>query len=637
MKNNVTQKILKKHLLSGRLIPGEEISIKIDQTLTQDATGTMAWLQFEAMELPRIKNELAVSYIDHNTMQNGFMNADDHIFLQTIAAKYGAYFSKPGNGICHQIHLEKFGKPGKTLLGSDSHTPTAGALAMLAIGVGGLDVACAMAGEPYYLKMPQIYEVQLKGELPPFINSKDIILHLLKLLSVRGGVHKIFEYTGKGVQTLSVPQRATITNMGAELGATTSLFPSDEKTLEFLKSQGREKDFTYLLPDDNAEYDAQIEIDLSQLEPLIAKPHMPDQVVNIKKLAGLKLDQICIGSCTNASYQDLMTVVHILKDKKIHKDVSVILSPGSRQTLEMLSQNGGLDILLKAGVRIQEPVCGPCIGMGSSPPSKGKTLRTFNRNFKGRSGTSDAGIYLSSPEIAAASALTGEITDPRTLTEFPQIKMPEKMLISDTLLIPPTEEEVEVIKGPNIKEVPLKEKLENEFSQEVLLKLGDNVTTDDIMPAESSILPLRSNIPAISGFVFSGLDSRFSLRAKEKNGGIIIGGLNYGQGSSREHAALAPMYLGIRAVIAKSFARIHHSNLINFGILPLEFINEEDYENISQGDILNFKNVINSLDADKEIAVEIQTKQLFKLKYNLSMREKALIKFGGILPKLRKK
>ena len=629
MGDSVARKILKNHLVSGNLNPGEEIAIRIDQTLTQDATGTMCWLQFEAMGIPRVKNELAVSYVDHNTLQTGSMNPDDHIFLQTIAAKSGAYFSKPGNGICHQLHLERFGKPGKTLLGSDSHTPTCGGLGMIAIGAGGLDVACAMAGSPYYLKMPKIIEVKLIGKLQPFVSSKDIILEMLRRLGVKGGVNKIFEYTGEGIKYLSVPERATVANMGAELGATTSIFPSDKNTLQFLKAQQRKQDFMELLPDADAEYDDRMEINLSELEPLVAKPHMPDNVVKVKEVEGMKLDQICIGSCTNSSYQDLMKVINILKGKKVHKNVSVILSPGSRQVCEMLCKNGGFEVLLSAGVRIIEPVCGPCIGMGWSPPSAGKSLRTFNRNFKGRSGTKDAEIYLASPEVAAASAITGELTDPRSLNiKYIPVKLPSKMIVSDALLIPlvPPEEKVEVIKGPNIKEVPLKEKLKDEFMQEVLLKVGDDITTDDIMPAGAKILPLRSNIPAISEFVFSQIDEEFSKRAKEKGGGIVVGGSNYGQGSSREHAALAPMYLGIKAVIAKSFARIHHSNLVNFGILPLQFVNEDDYNTLEQGDILVFKDVIQSLDNNSEITVENKTKGTnFKVKYNLSDREKEVI------------
>ncbi|MFC2091815.1 aconitate hydratase [Elusimicrobiota bacterium] len=633
MGNNVVQKILKNHLLKGELVIGKEISIRIDQTLTQDATGTMAWLQFESMGLSKVKNELAVSYIDHNTLQSGFMNPDDHVFLQTAAAKYGAHFSKPGNGICHQLHLERFGKPGTTLLGSDSHTPTAGGLAMIAMGAGGLDIACAMAGAPYYLKMPSIIEVRLLGELSPFVSSKDIILELLRRLSVKGGVNKIFEYTGDGLKTLSVPERATITNMGAELGATTSVFPSDENTLEFLRSQDRKDDYIQLIPDKDACYDETIEIDLSELEPMIAKPHMPDQVVKVKEIENLRLDQICIGSCTNSSYQDLMKVVNILKDKKVHKDVSVILSPGSRQVCEMLCENGGMRTLHEAGIRIIEPVCGPCIGMGSSPPSNGNTLRTFNRNFKGRSGTQDAKIYLASPEVAAVSALRGKLTDPRDAgIEHIKIEMPRKMTISGALFIPPKNEDVTVIKGPNIKEVPLKETLENDFFQTILLKVKDDITTDDIMPAGAKVLPLRSNIPAIAEFVFSQIDPDFAKRAKENTGGIIIGGLNYGQGSSREHAALAPMYLGIKAVITKSFARIHHSNLINFGILPLVFVNEEDYNKTDQGDILVFKNVIDSLNSNSGIKAENTAKNIsFELKYTLSEREIEIIKAGGLL------
>lgn len=657
MGDSITRKVLKRHLITGNMNPGEEISIRIDQTLTQDATGTMAWLQFESIGIDCIKNELAVSYVDHNTLQSGFMNADDHIFLQSAAAKYGAWFSKPGNGICHQVHLERFGIPGRTMLGSDSHTPTCGALAMISVGAGGLDVACAMAGAPYYLKMPSIVEVRLTGKLPPFVSAKDIILELLRRLKVKGGVNKIFEYTGEGVATLSVGERATITNMGAELGLTTSIFPSDENTLAFLKSQGRPGDFTWLLPDDNADYDDLVEVDLSQLEPLVAKPHMPDNVVKVKEVAGIKLDQICIGSCTNSSYQDLMKVVNILKNREVNKDVSVVLSPGSRQVLEMLVENGGLNILLKAGVRVIESACGPCIGMGISPPSGGVTLRTFNRNFIGRSGTQDAGIFLASPEVAAASALTGRITDPRDAGVVPiTVAMPGRASISGALLIPPADaaegaDEAgavsvsgtaggvkDLIKGPNIKEVPRKEKLQAEFTQEVILKVGDDITTDDIMPAGAEILPFRSNIPALAKFVFSQIDESFAERAKEKKGGVIVGGGNYGQGSSREHAALVPMYLGIKAVIAVSFARIHLSNLANFGILPLIFSTESDYSSIQSGDVLRFRSIIKALDIGSDIEVEnLTARKTYKLKYMLSTRQKEIIKSGGLLSFIRDK
>lgn len=637
MNLNVAQKILQSHLVSGEMTEGEEISIRIDQTLTQDATGTMAWLQFETLGLEKVRNDTAVSYIDHNTLQSGFMNPDDHVFLQTAAEKYGAYFSKPGNGICHQIHLERFGKPGSTLLGSDSHTPTGGGIAMIAIGAGGLDVACAMAGEPYFLKMPQIIEVRLTGSLCTFVSSKDVILELLRMLTVKGGVNKIFEYTGEGIASLSVPERAVITNMGAELGATTSIFPSDANTLKFLKAQAREKDFNELKADPGAEYNELINIKLDELIPMVAQPHMPDKVVPVKSIEGLPLEQICIGSCTNSSYQDLMKVAKILEGKKVHKNTSVILSPGSRQVCEMLCENGAMKTLLSSGIRIIEPVCGPCIGMGSSPPSSGKSLRTFNRNFKGRSGTQDAEIFLASPEVAAASALTGKLTDPRTLKQdiaSLNIELPDTMIISDTLLIPPLEssQNIELIKGPNIKEVPIKEKLKDKFVQKAILKVGNNITTDDIMPAGAKILPLRSNIPAISEHVFAQIDSEFSSRAKENGGGIIVGGTNYGQGSSREHAALAPMFLGVQVVLTKSFARIHHANLVNFGILPLVFINEDDYDRISQGDLLEFSGIISSLDNNSEIIIENQTEGCtIRTTYNLSGREKDIIKAGGRL------
>lgn len=633
MGDSLTKKVLKEHIIEGELKKGSEIGLRIDQTLTQDATGTMAWLQFEAIGLDKVKNELAVSYIDHNTLQCGYLNPDDHVFLQTSAARFGAFFSKAGNGICHQLHIERFGKPGKTLLGSDSHTPTGGGLGMIAIGAGGLDIACAMAGSPYYIKMPEIIKVELTGILSPFVSAKDVILEMLRLIGVKGGLNKIFEYTGDGIKNLSVPERSVITNMGAELGATTSIFPSDEQTQSFLQSQARESDYKNLVPDEDAEYDDIIEIDLSKLEPLTAKPHMPDQVVKVSELEGMKIDQICIGSCTNSSYQDLMKVINIFKGRKVHKDVSVILSPGSRQVCEMISKEGGMDILYSAGVRIIEPACGPCIGMGWSPPSGGKSIRTFNRNFKGRSGTPDAEIYLASPETAAAAALSGNMTDPRKLNIEPvSVKMPEKMIISDSLFIVPDASESEVIKGPNIKEVPINNELENEFEQTVILKTGDDITTDDIMPAGAKVLPLRSNIPAISEYVFSGLDPDFSRRAKENKGGFIIGGLNYGQGSSREHAALAPMFLGIKAVIAKTFARIHHSNLVNFGILPLEFSVRDDYDGIEQGNVLYFKNIVDSLNNNSEILIENKTQGIeYKLKYNLSDRQKNILKAGGLL------
>ncbi|MHB8281654.1 MAG: aconitate hydratase, partial [bacterium] len=585
---SLTYKILKSHLIKGNLNTGEEIAVKIDRTLTQDATGTMAYLQFEAIGVPRVKTDLSVSYVDHNTLQTGFENADDHKFLQTLAAKYGILYSKAGNGICHQVNLERFGVPGKTLLGSDSHTPTAGGVGMIAIGAGGLDVAVAMGGGAFYMAAPKVVLVRLSGKLQDWVSAKDIILELLRRLTVKGGVGKVFEYGGEGVKTLSVPERAVITNMGAELGATTSIFPSDEKTLEFLKAESRTEDYMPFAADENAPYDEVIEIDLSTLEPMAAKPHMPDNVVKVKELKDVKVDQVAIGSCTNSSYADLMTVASILKGKKIHPDVSLVISPGSKQVYEMIAKNGALADLISSGARILESTCGPCIGMGQAPRSGAVSLRTFNRNFEGRSGTKDANIYLISVQTAAASALAGYITDPRTSGKAPEIKMPEKFYIDDSMILQPSTEPEKVIvyRGPNIKPLPVKEKLPESIGGKVLLKVEDNITTDHIMPAGSKILPLRSNIPAISKYVFESVDPTFSERALKEKGGFIIAGENYGQGSSREHAALAPMYLGVKAVIVKSFARIHFANLINFGILPLTFDNIADYDKINQGDLL---------------------------------------------------
>lgn len=634
MGKNVAQKIISRHLVSGEAVPSQPIAIKIDQTLTQDATGTMAYLQFEAMGIPRVKTKLSVSYVDHNTLQTGFENADDHLYLQTVAAKHGIYFSRPGNGICHQVHLERFGVPGETLLGSDSHTPTAGGLGMLAIGAGGLDVAVAMAGGAFHLTMPEVIAVELTGQLPPWVSAKDIILEVLRRLSVKGGVGKIVEYTGPGVKTLSVPERATITNMGAELGATTSIFPSDEVTRDFLRAQGREEVWTEIVPDPDATYDAKITIKLDKLEPLVAQPHSPDNVTEVSKLADVTVQQVAIGSCTNSSYTDLMRVAEILKGKTVHPNVSLVIAPGSRQVFRMLSENGALTHLINAGARILESACGPCIGMGQSPPSGAVSVRTFNRNFKGRSGTADAQIYLVSPETAAATALTGKLTDPRTLGTPIEIKLPKTFPVDDSMIIPPAAEgaKVKIRRGPNIKPLPMNKPMTEEISGKVLLKTGDNITTDDIMPAGAKILPLRSNIPAISEFVFSGLDPDFVKRAKENKGGIIVGGVNYGQGSSREHAALAPMYLGIKAVIAKSFARIHKANLINFGILPLTFTSEADYEAVNQGDNLVLKNVRERLQTGAVItAVNETTGKEIELDYDLDERAIKILLAGGLL------
>jgi len=604
---NVTQKILKNHLVDGELVAGEKISIKIDQTLTQDATGTMAHLEFEALGIERVKTKLSVSYIDHNTLQTDFKNADDHQYLQSVAAKYGITFSRPGNGICHQVHLERFGAPGQTLLGSDSHTPTQGGLGMIAIGAGGLDVAMAMAGHPFNLTCPKVLNVRLTGKLGPWVSSKDIILEVLRRLSVKGGVGKVIEYSGSALKSLSVPDRATITNMGAELGATTSIFPSDSKTKDYLKAQKREKDWIELKADKDCEYDESIEINLDKLIPMVAQPHMPDNVVKVTSVKGLKVSQVAIGSCTNSSFRDLMIVAKILKGKTISPNLSLVVSPGSKQVYKMISDNGALATLISAGARILESACGPCIGMGAAPNSEGVSVRTFNRNFKGRSGTADAGIYLVSPETAAVSALSGKLSDPRQIAKKLGIKhkaiaLPKKFDVNDNMIIfplpPARASKMEIKRGPNIAPLPSFDPLPGSLEGKVLLKTGDNITTDDIMPAGARILPLRSNIPAISEFVFERVDTSFPSRAKDEGGGFIIGGSNYGQGSSREHAAIAPKYLGVKAVIVKSFARIHMANLINFGILPLTFENESDYDRIDQGDELEidtstiFENIV---------------------------------------------
>jgi len=647
-KGTVAYKILESHLVSGRLVPGEEIAIKIDQTLTQDATGTMAYLQFEAMGVDRVKTELSVSYIDHNMLQTDYKNPDDHKYLMSVAKRYGIWLSKPGNGICHQVHLERFAKPGKTLLGSDSHTPTSGGMGMIAIGAGGLDVASAMAGEPFYLKMPKIVGVHLIGKLPEWVTAKDIILELLRRLTVKGGVGKIFEYFGEGIKELSVPERATITNMGAELGATTSIFPSDEITRAYLKAQGREEDWIELLPDPDAEYDEIIEIDLSKLEPLIACPHSPDNVVPVREVEGIKVDQVVIGSCTNSSFVDLTRAAKLLEGKKVHPEVIFAVAPGSKQALELITQNGALLNFLKAGARILESACGPCIGMGFAPPSGGVSVRSFNRNFEGRSGTPDAKVYLASPEVCVACAIAGQIVDPRKLgLKWIKVEMPERFPYGDEAFIEPLPEEeakkVEIYRGPNIKPLPEFDELPESIEGEVSLIVGDNITTDHIMPAGAKILPLRSNIYAISEYVYHYVDPHFVSRAKEirdnkKKANIIIGGENYGQGSSREHAALAPRFLGVRAVIAKSFARIHHANLVNFGIVPLEFKNKEDYNKFSLGDEILIPELKERLKEGKEIVVINKTTgEEVLCTYNLTQKQISVLLKGGLLNWIKSK
>ena len=632
----LAQKLIASHLLSGDMTPGSEIGLKIDQTLTQDATGTMAYLEFEAMGVPRVKTERSVAYIDHNTLQTGFENADDHRYIQSVCKKHGLYFSRPGNGICHQVHLERFGIPGKTLIGSDSHTPTGGGIGMLAFGAGGLDVAVAMGGGAYYITMPKMVRVNLHGKLQPWVAAKDIILEVLRILSVKGGVGKIVEYGGDGVASLTVPERATITNMGAELGASTSIFPSDDVTRAFMKAQGREADWVELFPDSDAVYDEVIEIDLNTLRPLAACPHSPDNVKAVEDLGAMKVDQCCIGSCTNSSLMDMLKVAAILKGKTVHPDVSLSIAPGSKQVYNMLAENGALADLIAAGARILECACGPCIGMGQSPNSKGVSLRTFNRNFEGRSGTADGQVYLVSPETAAASALTGVFTDPRTLGEPVSITMPERFLINDNMIVPPVAEEdmdsVEILRGPNIKPFPQTAPLPESITAKVLLKVEDNITTDHIMPAGAKILPLRSNIPAISEHCFTRCDPQFPARCKQEGAGIIIGGQNYGQGSSREHAALAPLYLGIKAVIVKSFARIHVANLINAGILPLTFENEADYDQVSFGDELCLPDIREKLANGQPVElVNNTTGARIPLKTGFSQRQIDMLLAGGLL------
>ena len=636
---NIVEKILMNHLVVGEMKKGSEIGIRIDQTLTQDSTGTMAYLQFEALGVDKVKTKRSVAYIDHNMLQTGPENADDHAYIQTVTKKHGIYFSKPGNGICHQVHLERFGVPGQTLVGSDSHTPTAGGIGMIGIGAGGLDVAVAMGGGEYYIKTPKVIKVELTGALNPWVTAKDIILELLRRLTVKGGVDTVFEYAGEGVKTLSVPDRATITNMGAELGATTSIFPSDETTLEFLKAQGREGDYSEIKADEDATYDEVVVIDLAQLEPQVACPHSPDNVVKVSELKGVKVNQITIGSCTNSSYVDMMKVAEILDGKTIHEDVSLVIGPGSKQVLNMLAANGALAKMIGAGARIIESGCGPCIGMGQAPANGAVSLRTINRNFEGRCGTSTAGVYLVSPEIAAVSALTGFITDPREFGKAPEIEMPKEFLINDNLIVSPAEDgsEIEIVRGPNIKPFPKAEALKDKVEGKVLIKVGDNITTDHIMPSNAKLLPFRSNIPYLSDYCLAPCNPEFPKRAKENGGGFIIGGSNYGQGSSREHAALAPLYLGIKAVLAKSFARIHMANLINNGIMPLVFSNAGDYDKIDEFDELVIENALAGVEEGK-ITVKNKTKnEEYPMNFVLSERQKEMILKGGLINSIKDK
>lgn len=637
---NVTQKLISSHLVSGTMKPGEEIAISIDQTLTQDATGTMAYLEFEAMGIPRVRTKLSVSYVDHNTLQTGYENADDHRFLKTIAGKYGIYFSKPGNGICHQVHLERFSRPGQTLLGSDSHTPNAGAVGMLAIGAGGLSVALAMAGEPFWLSMPGIIRINLMGSLRIGVSAKDIILEVLRRLTVKGGVGKIVEYGGDGIEGLSIPERATITNMGAELGATSSVFPSDKQTRAFLRAQQRESDWAELLPDSDANYDEELDIGLDDIEPLIATPSSPDNVKPVKSLEGTPVQQVCIGSCVNSSSADLMIAAEMLKGNKVHGDVSLTISPGSRQALQMITESGALSNLVTSGARILECACGPCIGMGQSPATNTVSLRTFNRNFPGRSGTPDDQVFLCSPQTAVAAAIAGKITDPRELMKTPlKATLPEKYVVDDSMIIPPSEEPetVRIERGPNIRHFPVKSALEESLKTKIVLKVGDNITTDDIMPAGARILPLRSNIPAISEYVFSKVDSTFPARAKSSGSSVVLGGINYGQGSSREHAALAPMYLGVKVVLAKSFARIHRDNLINFGILPLA-IKPEIYNSLEEGKELEFPYLTKEVRESSEITfIDVKNDKTYSAEHGLTQRQREIIIAGGLLNYARKK
>ncbi len=631
----IAQKIIKAHLIGGEMTVGSEIALRIDQTLTQDATGTMAYLEFEAMGIDRVRTERSVAYIDHNTLQSGFENADDHRFIQSIAKKHGIYFSRPGNGICHQVHLERFGIPGKTLIGSDSHPPTGGGIGMLAFGAGGLDVAVAMGGGAYYITMPKMIKVNLTGKLRPFVTAKDVSLEILRILSVKGGVGSIIEWGGEGIKTLSVPERATITNMGTELGATTSIFPSDEITRDFLRAEGREADFVALESDADAVYDRVIDIDLSTLKPLIACPHSPDNVVTVESLKGTKVDQVCIGSCTNSSLLDMLKVAALLKGKTIKPEVSLSISPGSKQVLSMLSECGALTDILASGARVLECACGPCIGMGFSPNSAGVSLRTFNRNFEGRSGTADAKVYLVSPETAVAAALTGEITDPILLGEMPKIEMPAQFRIDDSAVIAPAPadeaKDLEILRGPNIKKFPDCHPQQDAIRAELVLKVGDNITTDHIMPAGAKILPYRSNIPFLSQYCFGVCDKTFPERAKAAGKSIVVGGSNYGQGSSREHAALVPLYLGVRVVITKSFARIHVANLINAGIMPLTFADPADYDRVKEGDVLSIENVWAGMDSGSMTLCNETTGEKIALACSFTERQKAILKAGSLL------
>ena len=633
MGRNLAEKILSNHIVEGELRKGSSIGIKIDQTLTQDSTGTMAYLQLEAMGIDKVKTKRSVAFVDHNMLQQGFENADDHEFIKTVASKHGVYFSKPGNGVCHQVFLERFAVPGETLIGSDSHTPTAGAVGMLAMGAGGLDVALAMAGGAYYINVPKVCKVNIIGSFKPMVTGKDVVLEVLRRLTVKGGVSKIFEYGGEGIKNLSVPQRATITNMGAELGATTSIFPSDERTLEFFKAQGREEDWFEFKADEDAVYDEEITIDLNTLEPLAAMPHSPDNVKKVSEIGKIKVDQVAIGSCTNSSYEDLMKVAKILKGKKVHPDVSLVIAPGSRQVMEMIARNGALADIISSGARILENGCGPCIGMGQAPGTNGVSLRTFNRNFYGRSGTLSAKVYLVSPETAAVSAIKGVLTDPRELETDLCINMPERFIVDDSMILKPAEDgtKVEVKRGPNIKPFPINKELGDKIEGKILIKVEDNITTDHIMPSNSKLLPFRSNIPYLSQFCFNTIDTEFPKRAKNLGGGFIIAGENYGQGSSREHAALAPLYLGVRGVIAKSFARIHKANLINNGIVPLEFKNEADYNKVDLLDELVIDDIKEALTKGSVKVKNISKNSEFEVLIDLTEKEIQVIKAGGRL------
>lgn len=638
MSRTVTEKIIKEHIIEGKMVPGEEIGLKIDQTLTQDATGTMAYLQLEAIGIPRVKTELSISYVDHNTLQTDFKNPDDHRYLQSVAERYGLYFSRPGNGICHQLHLERFAQPGKTLIGTDSHTPTAGGIGSFAMGVGGLDAAVVMAGMPLRIKYPKIVGIKLTGKLPDWVSAKDVILEVLRRMDVKGGVGKVLEYFGPGVKTLSIPERATITNMGTETGATTGIFPSDEMTKAFMEAQGRGDQWIALEADADAKYDEIMEINLSELEPLAALPHSPGNVKPVKEIAGMEVQQVAIGSCTNSSLRDLKIVANILKGHTIAGNLHLTINPGSRQVVEHLIESGEMQYLVASGARILENACGPCIGMGAAPPSRGTSIRTFNRNFEGRSGTKDAQVFLVSPEVAAATAIKGILTDPRELGEYPKIEMPQRFIINDNMFIRPLPLEesvkVEIIKGPNIKPLPDFPALPDTLEGEVLIKVGDNITTDQIMPAGARILPLRSNIPEISKFVFEGFDPQFPARALKRGGGVIIGGENYGQGSSREHAALAPKYLGVKAIVVKSFARIHLANLINFGIVPLTFKDPADYDSIDMGD--NLEVVIGELRSDVRLRNLTKDSEI-ELTHTLSQLDAEILKMGGKLPWVKAK